>query len=830
MKLSYNWLGDYVAHGLDADALADRLTMAGLEVDDVERHGEALDGVVVGRVLATQRHPNADRLTLCQVDIGAGDPVPIVCGAPNVAAGQKVAVATVGTILSLPDREKPGERVAITIKSAKIRGEASQGMICAEDELGLSDDHAGILVLDAAAPIGQPFSAYLAEKGVALVDYVLDVSITPNRPDAISHIGVARDVAAVGRLPLVRPKLALPAPGGRAAERIAVEIEAPQACRRYVAMIVEGVVIQESPEWLKQRLLAIGLRPRNNVVDITNYVMYECGQPLHAFDYDQVAGRKIVVRWSHPGETFVTLDSKERKLPENTLMICDADRSVAIAGVMGGENSEVTDRTTTVLIESAYFDPSTIRRTARLLGLQTDASYRFERGVDSDGQVWAAARAASLIAELGGGMLLPGMVDAHPNPAPARTVLMRPSRAVRVLGVEIDTAVMVELLEALGFDVTRGHEWLGEPALACVVPGYRPDVEREIDLIEEVARLYGYERIPLPSHVPVAAIAPYVAPETRAAQRAQQYLTGLGFREIYTNSMLSRETAERFNLPVLTGAGHPGEVVETLKPISQEMAALRPALLPGMLAVMAHNQNHGHDTLRFLEFGHVFSKTDAPDVIVPGYGEHTSLLVALSGPAEQANWTNKERVADYYDLKGIVEGLARRLGWKQVAFTPDYAATPATAYHANVSIGGRHVGVIACLSDAVQRQYDLKAPVFFAELNWDAAGAASADIAGVKYAPISRFPSVDRDLAVIVDRSAQVGDLTAAIRSAGGTLLRALTVFDVYRGDQVPADKKSVAFGLRFSADRTLQDDEVDRVVTRVLDRLSADYGAELRR
>ena len=830
MKLSYNWLGDYVAHGLDAAALADRLTMAGLEVDDVEQHGDALDGVVVGQVLATQPHPNADRLTLCQVDLGSGEPVPIVCGAPNVAAGQKVAVATVGTTLSLPGRETPGERVAITIKKAKIRGEESQGMICAEDELGLSADHAGILVLDAAAAVGQPFAAYLGAKGVALVDYVLDVSITPNRPDAISHIGMARDVAAVGRLPLRRPDVALPVAGGAVADLVSVVIEAPEACPRYVAMVVEGIQVRESPAWLKQRLTAIGLRPRNHVVDVTNYVMFECGQPLHAFDYDQVAGRKIIVRHSQGGEAFVSLDSKERKLPENTLLICDADRPVAIAGVMGGENSEVTDSTTTVLIESAYFEPSAIRRTARQMGLQTDASYRFERGVDATGQPWAAARAAALIAEIGGGRIVPGMVDAHPNAPAERTILMRPARAVRVLGVAIDPAIMAELLEALGFAVASGHALLGEPALACTVPGYRPDVEREIDLIEEVARLNGYDKIPLPSHVPVAALAPAVAPETRAMQRAQGYLTGLGFREIYTNSMLSRETAERFNLPVLTASGHPGTVVETLKPISQEMAALRPSLLPGMLAVMAHNQNHGHDVLRFLEFGHMFSKTDAAGVIVPGYGEHTSLLLAMSGPAERVNWTNKERLADFYDLKGIVEGLVGRLGLADVAYTPVYTPTSVTQYHLEMRVGGRLVGVLACASDEVRAMYDLKESVFFAEVNWDVVGAAAPDVAGVKYHPISRFPGVDRDLAVLVDASVQVGAAMATIRAVAGGMLRRLTVFDEYRGDQVPAGKKSVAFGLRFSADRTLQDDEVDRMMARILDRLQNEQGAELRR
>ena len=372
MKISYNWLKDYVAHDLGPQALADRLTMAGLEEEEVITIGQPLEGVVVGHVLETRSHPNADRLTLCDVDLGDGEPVQIVCGAPNVAAGQKVPVATVGTTLLLPSRDDPARREAVTLRKAKLRGKVSQGMICAEDELGLSDDHSGIMVLRDDAPVGQPFEAYLAGQGIAAQDFALDVAITPNRPDATSHIGVARDVAALENLPLRRPEVALPEAGGAAAEQVAIGIEAPQGCPRYVGLLVRGVEIKESPAWLKQRLTAIGLRPRNNVVDVTNYVMYECGQPLHAFDFDQIAGAKIIVRAAEGGETFTTLDSKAHTLPAGTLLICDAERPVALAGIMGGENSEVTDATTNVLLESAYFDPSTIRRAARLLGLSTD--------------------------------------------------------------------------------------------------------------------------------------------------------------------------------------------------------------------------------------------------------------------------------------------------------------------------------------------------------------------------------------------------------------------------------------------------------------------------
>ncbi len=410
MKISYNWLRDYVSLAQSPAEVADMLTMSGLEVDDVVEATPIPASVIIGEVESVSRHPNADRLTVCKVDVGGDTPLQIVCGAPNVAGGQRVPVAMVGTTLELPGREDPARKQPVTIRRSKIRGEESEGMICAEDELGLSDDHSGIMVLEADAPIGQPLADYLEARGGGS-DATLDVAVTPNRPDAVSHIGVARDLAALIQQPLRIPGVDLPVGSGEAANQVRVEIDAPDGCHRYVAMVVRGVRIAESPAWLQRRLTAVGLRPRNNVVDVTNYVMYECGQPLHAFDYDEIAGSTIRVRFAEPGEEVTTLDSRKRTLPDRTLLICDADRPVAIAGVMGGENSEVTESTTSVLIESAYFDPTTIRRTAKKLGLQTDASYRFERGVDSDGQLWAAARAAALIAEVAGGEIVDGAVE-----------------------------------------------------------------------------------------------------------------------------------------------------------------------------------------------------------------------------------------------------------------------------------------------------------------------------------------------------------------------------------------------------------------------------------
>ena len=826
MKVSYNWLKDYVAHAQSPEELSDTLTMSGLEVDGVEVFGSSMEGVVVGHVVSVQQHPNADRLRSCMVDIGEGDPVPIVCGAPNVAAGQRVPVATVGTRLMLPDREDPEKRVEVKIKKSKIRGETSMGMICAEDELGLSDDHEGIMVLDDNAVVGEPFRAYLDARSIPFQDHVIDISITPNRPDAISHIGASRDVAAITGLSLTRPDISLPDDGGEVVNRITVEIEAPEACRRYVAMMVEGVTVKESPAWLKQRLTAIGLRPRNNIVDITNYVMYECGQPLHAFDYDQIAGKKIVVRFNEGVDTFTTLDSKERKLPPQTLLICDADRPVGLAGIMGGENSEVTDATVNVLIESAYFDPSTIRRAAKKLVLQTDASYRFERGIDSGGQVWAAARAAALMVELGGGTLVDGVCDVHPSPVVQPTIAVRHQRIGQIVGREIEADEVVRLLSAIGFGVTRTAE--GEPGYRCKVPSFRPDVEREIDVIEEVARLYGYHNIPEPAHTTIPSVTPHRVPSLVIRGNVRTLLQGMGFRETYTNSMVRKEIAEGFNNAVLTG--REGDVVFTLKPISQEMAALRPSLLPGLLSVMEYNQNHGQKSLQFMEFGHVFCEGQDAEALVPGYIEHASLIMSMSGPLRAAYWGEDTSAVTFFDMKGAIESLLDALGVANVTMQAVYEPTSITACHLALYVGEVWIGVIAELSGAQQETYNLRDVVYFAELDWSAILSLLDKSLQGTFQSFSRFPVVERDLALTVDEHQPVGDIVAGMQKSGGKLLKKVHVFDVYKGAQVGEGKKSIAFGLRFGADRTLKDKEVDRSVNTMLKSLNEHFGAELRK
>jgi len=845
MKVSLTWLRDYVETDLSAEALGDLLTMSGLELEEIERLGPSLDGVIVGRVLATRPHPGADRLTLCDVDLGAGEPVQIVCGAPNVAAGQKVPVATVGTTLRLPDRET-GAPTPVEIRKSKIRGEVSHGMICAEDELGLGESHDGILVLDDDAEVGQPFAAYLARKGRAVGDAVLDLAVTPNRPDATSHLGVARDVAALTDLPLLAPEVEIPEPTDAAP--FGVTIEAKAGCPRYVGLLVRGVTVGPSPDWLADRLRAVGLRPINNVVDVTNYVLHEQGQPLHAFDYDLLEGPAIRVRRSTPGERITTLDGQERALPEGTLLICDAEKPVAIAGVMGGANSEVHAGTTNVLLESAYFDPVAIRTAAKALGMQTDASYRFERGVDPTAQARAAARAAALIRDVAGGDIV-ALVDANPRPYEARTVTLRPSRVAHVLGTEIPEDEMIRLLTAIGFEVQEAEanemdafaeevmrsesldtaaRQAAEAGLTVTVPPFRPDVEREIDVIEEIARLWGFDRIEDPAVTPVPLVPAGDAPEAALLDHLRARLVGLGFHELYTNSLVPKAVAERFATPELTGA----EVryVETLNPISQEMAALRPSLLPGLLGAMAYNQARGAEALRFLELGHVYAQGDDPDAPVPGYTEYQSLILGLSGPAQTQGWDAAERAADVYDLKGALTHVLDALGVTEVEEVASTEPGALTAYRLFLEKDGRRLGVLGRVADALADAYDLRAPVYFAELDADLLAALARTDGPARYEPISRFPAVERDLAVLVAEAEPVGPMLRTIRRAAGPLLQDVRVFDLYRGERIAAGRKSVAFALRFSADRTLRDEEVDGRVKKIVKALARGHDAELRR
>ncbi|MDX1439627.1 MAG: phenylalanine--tRNA ligase subunit beta, partial [Rubricoccaceae bacterium] len=635
--------------------------------------------------------------------------------------------------------------------------------------------------------------------------------------------------------------------GGKASNQISIDIQDAEGCPRYVGLVIRGVTVGPSPEWLKRRLEAIGLRPINNVVDATNFVLHELGQPLHAFDYDLIAGQKIIVRGSTKGETITTLDDEERKLPEGTLLICDAEKPVAIAGVMGGANSEVSERTTNLLLESAYFEPVSIRKAAKALGMQTDASYRFERGVDPTGQVRAAVRAAQLIVEIAGGDIVTGIVDEHPAPVKEVTVTLRPDRVEKVLGVRVPEHDILRLLRSIGFDVrteeakvldTFAESAMREegPAAAIeeatsgiklTVPPFRPDIEREIDVIEEIARLWGFDRIPSPATTPVPLIPAGDTAQAQLLDAVRNRFMGLGFRELYTNSLLPKALAEQFASEELISSVR--SPVETLNPISQDMAAMRPSLLPGLLGAMSYNQARGAEDLRFIEMGHVYVKSDDPVETVPGYHEHTSLIIGMSGMAQRKGWDAESREVDFFDLKGVLMHVLETLDLPDPDEKPVGETSPLTAYRLALSINGNHLGELARISDRLADQYDLRMPVYFAELNADRLAEMALLKRNERYEAISRFPAVDRDLAVLVDDSQPVGPLLKTIRRSAGDLLEDLRVFDLYRGERIEGGQKSVAFALRFSTDRTLRDEEVDERIRNVVEALEAEHGATLR-
>ncbi|TDI74522.1 MAG: phenylalanine--tRNA ligase subunit beta [Bacteroidetes bacterium] len=834
MIISTNWLNDYVDHDLTVDDLSDLLTMAGLEVEGVEQIGSTLEGVIVGHILRVDPHPDADRLQVCTVDLGQNTPAVIVCGAPNVAAGQFVAVATIGTVLSVPSRENAEEKVDLKIKKSKIRGQVSEGMICSEIELGMSVDGSGILVLGDEAILGSPFVDWLVAQGRSATDNAIDISITPNRPDAVCHVGVARDVSAVTGRPLTLPEISVPAAGGSAAEQISITIDAPELCSEYVAILVSDIKIAPSPPWMQQRLITAGLRPRNNVVDITNYVMYELGQPLHAFDFDTLAGASIHVHATDSESIFTTLDGKERKLPAGTLMIADGDRDIAIAGIMGGENSEVSDNTTKVLLESAYFDPSHIRRTAKSLQLQTDASYRFERGVDPAGQARAAARAAELLVTIAGGTLVDGLVSTRTKPVQCQTVVVRKSRAELIIGVEIPAAKINELLTAIGFEIAMSDD---SETFTCTVPSFRPDIEREIDVIEEIARLYGFDKIPVPVRFSVPDHPVSMPPQRLLREKTRDLLSSLGYREIYTNSMLRTDLAKSFLVPELPGGKFGGSVVETLNPISQEMASLRPSLLPGALAIAGYNANHGRKSLRYFEFGNIQIHAQSDASIVSGYTEQELLLILCSGDDAAQDWFNTVRPLDYFDVKGIAGAVLATTKLQNISFnlattgskTASISGTDLCQSYASIVAGDTYVGTVGELNSEVGKKYNISSPIYFVEINWSIVAELAGPGLRGRYEAFSRYPVIERDLAVSLNRNVPVGDVMDLIKNTGKPLLSGVSVFDIYEGDQIAADQKSVAFSLTFSANRTLVDKEVETRFGKIVKVLESELGARLR-
>ncbi|MFO7847796.1 MAG: phenylalanine--tRNA ligase subunit beta [Balneolaceae bacterium] len=802
MKISINWLRQYVETDLSAEEIADKLTLLGLEVEEIEKVGNSFNKMVVGHVKDVRSHPNADKLQICDVDTGKKTSQ-IICGAPNVAAGQKVAVATVGA--TMPEPGPDGSY--LTIKKVKLRGESSEGMICSEAELGLSDDHSGIMVLDDSFETGTTLSEALGTEN----DTVLEIGLTPNRPDAACHVGVARDLAAVLDTELSAPYEFPEAASSDLSDEITIDIKNPEKCPRYTAFMVKNVEVKESPNWLKKRLRSIGLRPINNVVDVTNFILHEIGQPLHAFDYDRLSGKKIVVKDFDKSKTFTTLDSVERDVPAGTLFICDGEKPVAIAGIMGGEESEVSNDTKNVLIESAYFDPSSTRKASKRLALQTDSSYRFERGIDPAMQPKAAKRAAELIAEVSGGEVMAGYADIHPNPSSQQTLTVRVSRVNHILGTDISKDEVKRILENLEFKTENKDD----DTLSCVIPPFRPDVTREIDLVEEVGRVFDYNNIPKPDS------APFVTPEPlteweQLNNQVRSIAVSLSYKEISTNSLLSKKEAGLL--------ADESKQIATLNPVSQENTTLRTSLAGGFLKAVTYNLHRNENRLRFFEIGHVFEKSDN-GTWLEGVKEHSHLLLGLSGYKNKESWTGEAESFTLFDLKADLEALFESLGIRN-----ELTTKTEDNYSLLYNYGDTLVATLSIVDETTRKGFDVDTEAFIAEVDITALSQLDILAQETRFTKVSKYPAFDFDAAFVVNSDVRAGDLEQTIREEAGSALNTVHVFDVYEGENIGKDKKSIAFRLSFlDSNKTLTINDVEPIVKKVVHQLERSFDAKLR-
>lgn len=800
MNISLNWLKDYIdLDGISLNEILDKLTIIGLEVEEVINQRASFNKIIVGYVKEKGKHPNADKLSVCKVEDGK-NVYDVVCGAPNVEKGQKVVFAQIGAIIPNGGFE---------IRKAKIRGEKSEGMICSESELEISENHDGIMVLDESAQVGQNISEYFG-----LDDVIIDVAITPNRSDALSHIGIARDLAAVFGKDVKLPKITLIESDESAHNLASIEIENLTDCPRYSGKVVTGVEIKDSPKWMQQRLKNIGLRPINNIVDVTNYVLHEFGQPLHGFDLDTLAEKKIIVKSATKGEKFVTLDSKERELDEDDLMICDGEKSVAIAGVMGGENSEVNPNTKNVLIESAYFRPSAVRKTSKKLGLSTDASYRFERGTDPNITFIAAERAAQLIAETSGGKVAKGVIDVYPQIIPARKVLLRFSRISKILGYEIPKEEVKAIFSDLGMEVNS----VSDEEISITVPTSRHDIEREIDLIEEVARIYGYDKIPNVEKVSITL-------DDKIDQSAfndnlRQILTGLGFNEIITNSLLSDQIANKF-----------GNGVGILNPQSSEMSFLRTSLIPGALNTLSKNINVKEKDLCLFEMGKVFNKSNEDNIkSFDDFVENEHLIMISTGQIEQNEWYSESRKSDIYDLKGNITSLLKSLKMEtkvQIKNTQEENVFFDQYFELRFRKQGL-VGTAGKLKKEFCNLLDVKQEVYCAIFDLEALKKIGAN--EVSFNELLRYPKVERDFAFILDKHIRYEDIIKTAYSQSSNLLKNIKLFDIFESDSLGESKKSLAFELEYyDESRTLEESEVDDDFWKLIEAIKTKFNAELR-
>jgi len=841
MKVTLNWLKQYVDFDWSPDALSERLTMLGIEVEGVKKTGGEFEGIVVAQVITRDKHPNADKLSLCRVNDGKGERQ-IVCGAQNFKAGDKVALILPGA--SLPP--KPGSE-PLTIKIGKIRGVESQGMMCSPQELALPDQVDGLLILREDAKIGQPFAEYLGRSGT---DVVYDLEITPNRPDLNSVIGIAREIAAITGNPLRLPDLStLPAPSASGSPRsapdlLSVRLDDSDLCPRYTARVIQGVKIAPSPDWLSATLEKVGIRSINNVVDVTNFVMLESGQPLHAFDYHLLTAAPgqsrptIVVRRAAEGEKFMTLDGQQRTLSSHALLIADETKAVALAGVMGGQNSEINLKTVDVLVESAYFKPQNIRATSKKLDLRTESSYRFERGADVGICDWASRRAAQLIVETAGGTLAEGVVDAYPQPAEPRQITLRHQKVNDLLGIDLQPEQIDGYLGQLELKVVArkprpvgAESALSEPT-TFRIPTFRVDLKREIDLVEEVARLYGVDRIP--ATPPRGAIGANSFDSLHDQYSdARRILSGLGLFEAQGQTLISDAAAR-----LVVGES----VVALANPLSSDMNVLRPTLLPGLLDSLRHNVSHKIYDVSLFELGHVFSpaagqgtspvatRTGGTRIGSTG-SEERRLAIALTGQRLPLFWTGNDRGAklDAFDLKGILEEFFDQFGLRGITYSRRAdSTTPLFLESATVHLGKFHLGQFGQLSPALARQYDLRDAVLLAELDLDILLARRNNTKSFR--PLPAFPPIRRDLAIVLPEATTHEAVLQAVKQTKPANLESVELFDVFRGNNVPPGQKSMAYAFTYrNLERTLTDSEVSAAHEKLVEQLKQKLNAIVR-
>lgn len=795
MKISLNWLKEYIP-GLKIDniqSFEDKMVSVGLDIEGIENEGEIFKEFVVGEVVEKQKHPNADKLSLCKVDTG-DQILSIVCGAPNVDSGQKVCVAKIGAVIPNGNFE---------IKKSKIRGELSEGMICSEKELNMSENHEGILVLDKDARLGQSFAEYMKAD-----DIVYEIGITPNRGDLFSHIGVAREVAALLDLKANLPPIKITESEIKTSDLIKITIDNKELCRRFTGRVIQNVEIKESPEWLKKRLKSIGLRPRNNIVDITNFVMFETGQPLHAFDYEKIRGKEIIVKTANEGDKFITLDSKERILNSNSLMVCDAEGYSGIAGIMGGELSEITENTKNIFLESAYFDPVSVRKNSKKLGLQTDASQRFERGIDIEIVEYASQRAAQLISEIAGGKVTKDLCDIYPEKFEKQIVGVRVQKASEIIGIELNEDEIINLLSKIEIEFIENKDGM----LYFAIPEFRRlDLEREIDLVEEIARIYGYDNIEEETNFSANVLnsKKYENQNWRTIKEITTHLIGRGFNQVLTMALVDGSKIKN--------------AIKLKNSNSVEMNALRTDLVNEMLTIIRNNfNNSGKDlSLKLFETGKVFSDTGKKFI------EETHLILALAGKKDSPVIHGGEKSFDIFDIKGEVEMLLSKLNLENYGLFY-YNDKDFGGVKIDVRLKDEVIGNIYKADSSLRNEFEIDSEVYFAEIYLD---KHFKKLTNTRYfAEISKFPSVKRDLAIVIDRNISFEELKESIRESGGMMLKNLELFDMYTDEKLGKNKKSLAFSLEFgSNDKTLTDEETSSIIKKILSTLEKNFDAKLR-